>query len=143
MGQVTLGHPVTQSMLCAPFQTILSMLQAIVQGIEATEIVPGRCEVIDEEQDFGVVVDSANDPKSLSLLLDNIRRIDPRRIILVTGCEGEVGRDSRPFLGEIAHYKVPLGTPPSLHFTAPHIPYLPLHTDIGSLKAAMGEATAL
>lgn len=86
--------------------TTVDALQAIVQGIEATEIVPGRSEVIDEEQDFGVVVDSANDPTSLSHLLDSIRRIEPRRIILVTGCEGERDRDSRPFLGEIAHYKV-------------------------------------
>ena len=82
------------------------MLQAIVQGIEATEIVPGRCEVIDEEQEFGVVVDSANDPKSLSLLLDSIQKIEPRRLILITGCEGERNRDARPFIGEIAHYKV-------------------------------------
>lgn len=81
-------------------------MQAIVQGIEATEIVPGRCEVIDEEQDFGLVVDSANDPKSLSRLLDSVRRIEPRRLILVTGCEGERSREDRPFMGEIAHYKV-------------------------------------
>jgi hypothetical protein len=30
--------------------------QTIVQGIEATEIVPGRCEIIDEDQPFGCVV---------------------------------------------------------------------------------------
>ena len=81
-------------------------MQAIVQGIEATEIVPGRCEVIDEEQDFGLIVDSANDPKSLSRLLDSVRRIEPRRLILVTGCEGEGNREERPFIGEIAHHKV-------------------------------------
>ena len=85
---------------------LASAAQAIVQGVEATEIVPGRCEVIDEEQDFGVIVDSAKDPRSLSLLLDSVRKIEPKRIILVTGGEGERHRDQRPLLGEVAHYKV-------------------------------------
>jgi UDP-N-acetylmuramyl tripeptide synthase len=76
-----------------------------VQGIEATEVVPGRCEVIDEDQSFGVIIDSASTPKALSRLLDSVRDMGPRRIVLVVGCEGERERDSRPFIGEIAHYK--------------------------------------
>lgn len=81
-------------------------MQAIVQGIEATEVIPGRCELIDEDQDFGVVIDSADTPESLSRLLDSIKETAPRRIILVFGCEGERDQDARPFMGEIAHWKV-------------------------------------
>ena len=81
-------------------------LQAIVQGIEATEVVPGRCEVIDEDQEFGVIIDSASSPTAISRLLDSVRDMGPRRIILIVGCEGEVDRTARPFIGEIAHYKV-------------------------------------
>ena len=33
--------------------------QHIIKGLEAVEAVPGRCEIIDEGQDFGVVVDAA------------------------------------------------------------------------------------
>lgn len=86
---------------CATF------LQAIVNGISATEIVPGRCEVIDEEQEFGVVIDAANTPESLSRLLDSIREAGARKIFLVFGCEGGGDKEKRPFMGEIAHYKVP------------------------------------
>lgn len=39
--------------------------QAIVLGIEAVDQVPGRTELIDEGQDFPVIVDCANNPKSL------------------------------------------------------------------------------
>lgn len=77
-----------------------------MQGIEATEIIPGRCEIIDEEQDFGVVIDSADTPQTLSRLLDSIRETGARRIILVFGCEGERDKEARPFMGEIAHWKV-------------------------------------
>ena len=34
-------------------------LKAIVAGIEAVDIVPGRCEIIDEGQPFAVVVSAS------------------------------------------------------------------------------------
>ncbi len=80
--------------------------QTIVQGIEATEIVPGRCEVIDEDQPFGCVVDAADTPAALSRLMDGLRECHPKRLILVLGCPGEQDQGKRPFMGEIAHYKV-------------------------------------
>ena len=80
--------------------------QTIVQGIEATEIVPGRCEVIDEDQPFGCVVDAADTPAALSRLMDGLRECCNKRLILVLGCPGEQDQGKRPFMGEIAHYKV-------------------------------------
>jgi UDP-N-acetylmuramyl tripeptide synthase len=38
-------------------------LRSIVAGIEAVEIIPGRCEVLDEGQDFSVIVDAASTPQ--------------------------------------------------------------------------------
>lgn len=32
-------------------------------GIESVEIIPGQCEVIDEGQEFSVIVDSADTPE--------------------------------------------------------------------------------
>ena len=94
-------------------QTQLCRLQTIVQGIEATEIIPGRCEVIDEDQPFGCVVDAADTPGALSRLMDGLQECKPKRLILVLGCPGEAQEEKRPFMGEIAHYKVrpPLHTP--------------------------------
>jgi len=80
--------------------------QTIVQGIEATEIIPGRCEVIDEDQPFGCVVDAADSPAALSRLMDGLQECKPKRLILVLGCPGEIKQEKRPFMGEIAHYKV-------------------------------------
>ena len=83
-------------------------LQAIVAGIEATEVVPGRTEYIDLQQNFQVLVDSANTPGALSRLLEDVRMAGARKIILVFGCEGEEDDAKRPYMGEIAHYKVSL-----------------------------------
>lgn len=56
-------------------------LEDIVRGIEEVDAVPGRCELIDEEQAFGVIVDYAHTPDALSRLLDYVRELNPRRII--------------------------------------------------------------
>jgi UDP-N-acetylmuramyl tripeptide synthase len=56
-------------------------LEDIVRGIEEVDAVPGRCELIDEEQAFGVIVDYARTPDALSRLLDSVRELQPRRII--------------------------------------------------------------
>ena len=86
-------------------------MQTIVQGIEATEIIPGRCEVIDEDQPFGCVVDAADTPAALSRLMAGLQECRPKRLILVLGCPGEDQEEKRPFMGEIAHYKAGLLPP--------------------------------
>lgn len=77
-------------------------LEDIVRGIEEVDAVPGRCELIDEEQAFGVIVDHANTPGALGRLLDSVRELGPKRIITVIGCEGERDRGKRPMMTKIA-----------------------------------------
>ncbi|PIN01650.1 UDP-N-acetylmuramoyl-L-alanyl-D-glutamate--D-lysine ligase [Handroanthus impetiginosus] len=77
-------------------------LEDIVRGIEEVDAVPGRCELIDEEQAFGVIVDHARTPEALSRLLDHVRELAPRRIITVFGCCGETERGKRPMMTKIA-----------------------------------------
>ncbi|KAI5056527.1 hypothetical protein GOP47_0028345 [Adiantum capillus-veneris] len=77
-------------------------LEAIVQGIEEVDAVPGRCELIDEEQAFAVIVDHARTPDALSRLLDTVRECGARRLITVVGCEGECERGKRPVMAKIA-----------------------------------------
>ncbi|KAF7810301.1 UDP-N-acetylmuramoyl-L-alanyl-D-glutamate--2,6-diaminopimelate ligase MurE-like protein, chloroplastic [Senna tora] len=77
-------------------------LEDIVRGIEEVDAVPGRCELIDEEQAFGVIVDYAQTPDALSRLLDFVRELGPRRIITVFGCCGESDRGKRPMMTKIA-----------------------------------------
>ncbi|XP_057462424.1 LOW QUALITY PROTEIN: UDP-N-acetylmuramoyl-L-alanyl-D-glutamate--2,6-diaminopimelate ligase MurE homolog, chloroplastic-like [Actinidia eriantha] len=77
-------------------------LEDIVRGIEEVDAVPGRCELIDEEQAFGVIVDYAHSPDALSRLLDFVRELGPRRIITVIGCGGDRDRGKRPIMAKIA-----------------------------------------
>ncbi|KAL0927179.1 hypothetical protein M5K25_001342 [Dendrobium thyrsiflorum] len=79
-----------------------SPLEDIVRGIEEVDAVPGRCELIDEEQAFGVIVDYARTPDDFSRLLDTTRELGPRRIITVIGCCGEDERGKRPLMAKIA-----------------------------------------
>ncbi|WOG81251.1 hypothetical protein DCAR_0100396 [Daucus carota subsp. sativus] len=80
-------------------------LEDIVRGIEEVDAVPGRCELIDEEQAFGVIVDYANTPDGLSRLLDLVRELGPRRVITVIGCCGESERGKRPLMTKISTEK--------------------------------------
>lgn len=84
----------------------VAVLQTIVAGIEATEVVPGRSEYIDLQQNFQVLVDSANTPEALSRLLEDVKMSGARKILLVFGCEGLENKGKRPYMGEVAHYKV-------------------------------------
>ncbi len=63
-------------------------------------------------------MDAADTPAALSRLLDGVRECSPRRIILVLGCPGGREQGKRPFMGEIAHYKVAL-QPLTYHFSDP------------------------
>ena len=85
---------------------IRAPLEDIARGIEEVDAVPGRCELIDEEQAFGVIVDRARTPDALSRLLDSIRELKPRRIITVISCCGEKEQGQRPMITKIAIAKV-------------------------------------
>lgn len=75
----------------------------IARGISKLEPVPGRLEVIDEGQDFTVIVDYAFEPVALTKLFEAVEYFDHNRIIHVTGSTGG-GRDvaRRPKMGAIS-----------------------------------------
>lgn len=71
-------------------------------------IIPGRMEIIDEGQDFNVMVDYAHEKESMSRVLETARDIfaSETRVIVLLGAEGG-GRDKlkRSQMGEIAGLK--------------------------------------
>jgi UDP-N-acetylmuramoyl-L-alanyl-D-glutamate--2,6-diaminopimelate ligase len=83
--------------------------EKIKSGLEAIEGVAGRLELIDEGQDFTVIVDYAFEPGALTKLYDILATISHGRIIHVLGSAGG-GRDvsRRPKLGRIAGEKADL-----------------------------------
>src|SRR5436190_13372272 len=75
---------------------------AIREGIEAVDGVPGRLEFVDEGQPFAVIVDYAHKPASLERVLHEARRLSDGRVICVFGCGGDRDREKRPLMGRIA-----------------------------------------
>jgi len=76
-------------------------LDTIRAGLEATRV-PGRFEMVDAGQDFGVAVDYAHTPDALENVLREARKMNPRRLIVVFGCGGDRDRTKRPQMGRIA-----------------------------------------
>ncbi|PIT94339.1 hypothetical protein COT98_04125 [Candidatus Falkowbacteria bacterium CG10_big_fil_rev_8_21_14_0_10_39_9] len=78
-------------------------LGQIKKGLENVKGITGRLEMINEGQNFTVVVDYAFEPKAVSKLYEAVGLIPHNKIIHVLGSAGG-GRDKsrRPILGEIA-----------------------------------------
>ncbi|MCK8817330.1 UDP-N-acetylmuramoyl-L-alanyl-D-glutamate--2,6-diaminopimelate ligase [Natroniella sulfidigena] len=76
-------------------------LEEIKKGIEETEGVPGRFQIIDEGQPFGVIVDYAHAPAGMENVLKTADEITEGRKIIVFGCGGDRDRKKRPIMGKI------------------------------------------
>ena len=76
--------------------------EAIAAGIRNMKAVPGRMEMINEGQTFGVVVDYAHTEDALVRLLEAVREVASKRVITVFGCGGDRDRTKRPKMGAAA-----------------------------------------
>lgn len=77
-------------------------METIVDALKTFQSVPGRFELIDEGQPFGVVVDYAHTPDGLEKILTTAREITKGRVIVVFGCGGDRDKMKRPIMGRIA-----------------------------------------
>ena len=77
-------------------------MKAIDTALKTFSSVPGRFELIEEGQDFAVVVDYAHTPDGLENILKTAKAIKENRIILVFGCGGDRDATKRPIMGRIA-----------------------------------------
>ncbi len=77
-------------------------LEQICAVLESMSGVPGRFELIDEGQDYTVIVDYAHTPDGLDNVLRAVREFATERVITVFGCGGERDRSKRPLMGEVA-----------------------------------------
>jgi len=76
---------------------------AIVRGLGAEIVVPGRLESVLGGQPFTVLVDYAHTPDALAHALTAARTIAAgHRVILVFGCGGDRDRDKRSAMGSVA-----------------------------------------
>lgn len=93
------------------YNTLAAIAVAFVEGIAGAEIkeslekvmgVAGRFELVDEGQDFSVVVDYAHTPDSLENVLKTAREFVQGRLITVFGCGGDRDKTKRPIMGEVS-----------------------------------------
>lgn len=93
------------------YNVMAAVAAALAEGISPEKIktslekfrsVPGRFELVDEGQNFSVIVDYAHTPDGLENILHTARQIAKKRIITVFGCGGDRDRTKRPIMGRIA-----------------------------------------
>lgn len=77
-------------------------IEHILEALESFDAVPGRFELIDEGQDFAVVVDYAHTPDGLENILETAKAIVDNKIHVVFGCGGDRDATKRPIMGRIA-----------------------------------------
>jgi len=77
-------------------------LDAIVSGIKAVPVVPGRIETIENNRDALILVDYAHTGDALENVLQAVNELAGGRVITLFGCGGDRDRSKRPVMGEIA-----------------------------------------
>lgn len=78
-------------------------IEVCQKALEKIKGIPGRLEIIDEGQNFKVIIDTAHTPDSFEKVFELVNNLPHNKIISVFGAPGG-GRDKwkRPVLGEIA-----------------------------------------
>ncbi|MDD5432186.1 MAG: UDP-N-acetylmuramoyl-L-alanyl-D-glutamate--2,6-diaminopimelate ligase [Candidatus Omnitrophica bacterium] len=85
-------------------------LNVIKKAIENFSLVPGRLERVPFKGDFSVFVDYAHTEDALKNILESLRNLAKKRIIVVFGCGGDRDKTKRPKMGrvvtELADYAI-------------------------------------
>lgn len=77
-------------------------LETIISAVEMMEGVRGRFELVDNGQDFTVIVDYAHTPDSLENVLQTIKQFADGKVFCIVGCGGDRDKTKRPIMAEIA-----------------------------------------
>lgn len=77
-------------------------LDNVIVGLEKAVPVPGRFEVIDSGQPFGVYVDFAHTPDAIARLCESARELTANNLYLLFGAGGDRDRGKRPLMGKAA-----------------------------------------
>ena len=76
--------------------------EEIAAGCAAVTRVPGRLERVEAGQLYVILVDYAHTPDALKRLLEAVRELSDKKILLVFGCGGDRDRGKRAPMGRVA-----------------------------------------
>jgi UDP-N-acetylmuramoyl-L-alanyl-D-glutamate--2,6-diaminopimelate ligase len=99
------GRPNVYNILAAVSTAVALDLpfDAIENGLQSLDAVPGRFEVVSSAKDgITVVVDYAHTDDALRNLLETARPLARGRLITLFGCGGDRDRSKRPLMGAVA-----------------------------------------
>ncbi|SES01268.1 UDP-N-acetylmuramoylalanyl-D-glutamate--2,6-diaminopimelate ligase [Gracilibacillus ureilyticus] len=93
------------------YNALASITATLIEGIPLTSIkeslasltsIDGRMEIVDEGQEFSILVDYAHTPDALENVLKSIMDFSNGRVITVFGCGGDRDKKKRSIMGQIA-----------------------------------------
>jgi len=97
------GHNLANALAAAAAALAAGLpLDAVRRGLEGATPLPGRLERIPVELPFPVFVDYAHTPDGLRAVLESLRRVTGRRIVLAFGAGGDRDPGKRGPMGEAA-----------------------------------------
>lgn len=76
--------------------------EAIAAGLSSLRNIPGRLQRVPSKAGFDVFVDYAHTDDALANVLRVLRKVTPRRLMVVFGCGGDRDRTKRPRMGRVA-----------------------------------------
>lgn len=76
-------------------------IEIIKKGLENSEGVKGRFELVKNNKGYNIIVDYAHTPDALKNILDTVKEFSKGRIITVFGCGGDRDNKKRPIMGKI------------------------------------------
>ncbi|MGM9928955.1 MAG: UDP-N-acetylmuramoyl-L-alanyl-D-glutamate--2,6-diaminopimelate ligase [Bacillus sp. (in: firmicutes)] len=77
-------------------------LEQIIASLQEVKGVSGRFELVNEGQDFTVIVDYAHTPDSLENVLKTVNEFAKADTYVVVGCGGDRDKSKRPIMAKIA-----------------------------------------
>ena len=95
-------HNVSNALAAAATAMTLGCdLGQVRDGLENLATVPGRLERVACDRNFGVLVDYAHTDQALKSVLDSLRSLTSKRVLVVFGAGGDRDRAKRPRMGQI------------------------------------------
>ena len=76
-------------------------IETIKKGLENSEGIEGRFELVKNDKGYNIIVDYAHTPDALKNILSAVKEFSKGKIITVFGCGGDRDKQKRPIMGKI------------------------------------------
>ena len=97
------GFSVYNSLAVCALAGALNVPDGFVRmALKKTKTVKGRCEIVEINKPYQVIIDFAHTPDGMENILSTVNGFKPARLITVFGCGGDRDKGKRPKMGAMA-----------------------------------------